>query len=212
MTAHYKVLKTLLIITLLSVSRPPAMDPNTIPFPTDPNRINYDIVGWRQGFVEQPLTFRFKVGFPGTDPNDPSTVMTVIASSGALVPDPNSSRIIVGTDVVDTYTLSRIRGIPTVEYIDVTVTAANGQSDSRTVLFSFVPPPSPVIFVQATAIPYWLPHGVAYLNAMDPNDQGRVWQESVKALATHGGRAAPTDRWKNDVLYLAWIQGKVEKP
>jgi hypothetical protein len=198
----------LLVFTVMyGATRPPAIDPNTLPFVVDPNQINFEIIAWRQGEVDKPLTFTFKVGFPGADPNDPNTAMTVTASNGAVVKDPTNSRIISGGDVVDTYTLARLRSVPIVEYIDVTVTAANGKADSRTVVFSFTPKPAPVIFVR---YPYWLPHGVAWMNdpAVDPDRKVTAWRDTKKFF---GGKS-PIDRQMNDSLFLAWTQGKVVKP
>jgi hypothetical protein len=131
------------------VDRPLPLDPNSVPFAYDPN-LNYDLLAWRQGVVDVPLSFDFRVGFPGTDPNDPNTFMTVTTNAGTLIRDPN--RVVIGGDVVDRYRLEHVRSVAIVEYIDITVTAPNGQSDSRTILFNFVPPPSPVIFVKVASL------------------------------------------------------------
>lgn len=136
-------MKTLITILILSVVRPPATDPNTIPFPVDPNQ--GELIGWRQGIVDAPLMFDFQVGIASDDPN---FVLNVTVNAGALSAfDPNN-RTVSGGDVIDRYILTYIRGVPITEYIRITVTApAYGTSDSRTVAFDFLPKPSPVIFV-----------------------------------------------------------------
>ena len=185
----------LVFAVIWAAPRPPAVDPNTIPFAVDVNQCGGEIIGWQRGITDVNMTWTFKVSIPADDPNEP---LVVTASPGQLTFLGRT----VGTEIVDTYRLTHVRGIATTEYANVTATRSRyNLSDVRTYIFRFDAPVPPVIFVQA---PFWLPHAKAYLAGRD--DAQKIWQGSQKHIM------GMTARQANDLLYTKWERGEVKIP
>ena len=136
-------MKTLLLLAILAVTRPPALDPNDVPFVYDPNMCLSDVLGW---VVTEPntsviwtMTAHNKYGLR-VDLYAPNTVIQRLAMYQDL------------EGYVQEFQLAYTPETDGVHYIDVTATDLLGQQDSRTVLVLAVTEDPPVIKMESVPI------------------------------------------------------------
>jgi len=181
-------------------------DMNSVPFTFDTDQLSDPNGANLAGWVElDPNTIWVRDWYVWCDVD---TIFAYAVSHGtysrtATIVDPNGKRATYRV----TYTTPTTPGVI---YFRTTFTLPSwpGLSLPRDYLINVRQ--KPPAMQHWTMIPFWLPHGPAYIAGR--SDAGKIWQKSIKAASPYAGGKYPTERQKNDGLFMAWVMGRITKP